>query len=247
MSHNLLAIDVGNTRTKWGVFDGNDWLETGNIANADIRTPEDLSALWKKLPVFQRAVVSNVAGENFAALLKASLAQVPVNMIQSAPQNCGVTNGYENPAQLGSDRWAAIVAAWDLTRAACVVVGAGTALTVDAISPRGEFMGGLISPGLYTMKNSLLANTAGISSVQGDWQSFPINTADAVHTGALTAMAGVVNAMWLRLAHIGARPCLIMTGGDALELNGALSDQAEIRPNLVLEGLILLGREMYSQ
>ncbi len=245
MSHSILAIDAGNTRTKWGLFDCNDWVETGSIANADIHTPEDLNAVWKKLPAFERAVISNVAGENFAALLQASLPGISANIIQPAAQGCGVNNGYENPAQLGSDRWAAIIAAWDLTRAACVVVSAGTALTVDAISPRGEFMGGLIAPGLNTMKNSLLANTVGISSAQGEWQSFPISTADAVHTGALTAMAGVVNAMWLRLAHIGARPCLIMTGGDALELNGALSDQAEIRPNLVLEGLILLDKEMH--
>lgn len=246
MSQNILAIDMGNTRTKWGLFDGNNWVETGSIANADIRNTADLSALWARLPAFDRAVVSSVANDALGETLQSSL-QKPVQFIRPAANACGVVNGYESPAQLGSDRWAAIVAAWDLTRAACVVVSAGTALTVDALSPRGEFMGGLISPGLSAMKSSLLANTAGISSTQGDWQSFPINTADAVHTGALTAMAGVVNAMWLRLAHIGARPCLIMTGGDALELNGALSDQAEIRPNLVLEGLLLLDKEDHPQ
>lgn len=246
MSQNILAIDMGNTRTKWGLSGGNDWMETGSIANADIRSAADLSAIWARLPDFERAVVSSVAGEALGETLQSSL-QNPVQLIQPAASACGVVNGYENPAQLGSDRWAALIAAWDLTRAACVVVSAGTALTVDAMSPRGEFMGGLIAPGLGMMKNSLLSNTAGVAQAAGDWQSFPINTGDAVHTGALTAMAGVVNAMWLRLAHIGARPCLIMTGGDALELNGALSDQAEIRPNLVLEGLLLLDKEEHPQ
>jgi type III pantothenate kinase len=235
----ILAIDAGNTRIKWGVYDGS-WLVQGVAGLAE------LPALIQQYPSLRQAVVSNVAGPQIGADIQALLEQheIAIQWVSAQSQACGVTNGYAKPAQLGSDRWAALVAAWHLNQSACVVASAGTALTVDALSSRGEFLGGLILPGFAMMQQALAANTAGVAATDGHLGDFPKTTGDAVHSGALHAMAGAVERMRAMLeAREGAIPQLLLAGGDAAALQSALSGAGEIVDNLVLEGLILLAGE----
>jgi type III pantothenate kinase len=125
-----------------------------------------------------------------------------------------------------------------------VVVSAGTALTVDALSSRAEFLGGLIVPGLSMMKAALAANTAGVGPIDGQMREFPASTGDAVHSGALRAMAGAVEYICETLARReGTAPVLLLTGGDAEALQATLSGVGEIVDNLVLEGLVLIAKE----
>jgi type III pantothenate kinase len=235
----ILAIDAGNTRIKWGVYDGG-WLEQGAVAH------DSLPALDQYHPSLRQAVISNVAGPEVGATILSWIAQheIPGYWVTAQAQACGVTNGYSQPAQLGSDRWAALVAAWHLKQSACVVVSAGTALTVDALSSRGEFLGGLIVPGFAMMQQSLTANTAGVAAAGGRLVDFPLTTGDAVQSGALQAMAGAVERMQARLAvREKSKPHLLLAGGDAPVLKAALSGAGEIVDNLVLDGLVLLAGE----
>ena len=103
---------------------------------------------------------------------------------------CGVVNGYATPEQLGADRWAALVAArlrahtTDLFPAPVVVVNAGTAVTIDTLDADGRFRGGVILPGLRLMLRALADHTSCLKSAPGTYQDDPVNTADALYSGA---------------------------------------------------------------
>lgn len=234
-----LVIDAGNTRVKWGLHDGLHWQAQGSVPHAEA---PGLGAVWQEKPI-NSAIISSVTHAAINQILQQQLdaLAIPVTWIKTSAQACGVKNGYASPAQLGTDRWAAVVAAWQRYHLACVVVSAGTALTVDALSATGEFLGGLIAPGLVMMQSALVSNTAALEHGTGRIEDFPAATADAMFTGALLAMAGAVTAMQNTLQQReNITPQLILTGGDACTLQIALSGQGEIVDNLVLEGLILL-------
>jgi type III pantothenate kinase len=241
----ILAIDAGNSRTKWGVFDTDDKL----IANGALDNSE-LQSLTQPLPAWldcERIAISNVAGpalsENISALLK-PLA-IPMRTITAQAAACGVKNAYINPELLGSDRWAALIAAWNHYRQPCIVATAGTALTVDALSGSGDFLGGLIVPGYRLMRQSLALTSTALDQQRGALQDFPKSTADALHSGALRALAGAVHGMCTLLRqHEGGEPLCILSGGDAAMLSGELHRPCEIVDNLVLQGLLLIEREL---
>ena len=169
----VLAIDAGNTRIKWGVHDGRAWTITGVLPTAESGRVGDG---WASLARIDRAVACNVAGADVERNLVAACARhrISLAMATSRAEQLGVVNGYRDPAQLGADRWAALVAAWrrstavDLFPPACVVVNAGTAVTVDALDSDGVFRGGLILPGMRLMLQALAENTAGLRVAPGE-------------------------------------------------------------------------------
>ena len=251
----VLTVDAGNTRTKWGVFDDAGILVAhGVLANADLgQSLLNSPQAWKKC---RCAVVSNVAGDEIQQALAAALgiAGIPAEFIRSTASACEVINGYEPPEALGTDRWAALVAAWSLYNQPCVVVNAGTALTVDALEshPSGLaiFLGGLITPGLRLMQDTLVKNTARISVYDGILHDFPTRTADAVYNGALSAMTGAVKSMLakLQMHQPGPLHCII-AGGDAAVmaqvLRADMGDDASITvlEHLVLQGLYVMAKD----
>jgi type III pantothenate kinase len=130
---------------------------------------------------------------------------------------------------------------------ACVVVHAGTALTADALDASGVFRGGIIMPGLAMMLQALAANTAALKVAPGHYHDFPINTADALYSGAMQGMCGAVEQMRARLGGEEAKPRVIVSGGAAAEIAPHLTEPVEVVDNLVLEGVLVLaetsGRE----
>lgn len=252
----ILAIDAGNSRIKWAVYAGAgiDAMPEalGIWANpelAQVQVPE----AWKRC---RRAIISIVAGAAVAEMLSDLLQRRAIEPHWVVPEESsnGLRNGYADPRQLGSDRWAAAVAAWHRYRAPCIVATAGTALTVDAIreeSPgQGIFLGGLIIPGFSLMQQSLNQKTAGLPAQAGSLQDFPANTADAIHSGILNAMAGAVHSMAHKLHRLaGEKPYCLLGGGDAPLLAQALEAQPDfpripiVVDNLVLQGLLLIERE----
>src|SRR5499427_3904546 len=105
-------------------------------------------------------VVANVAGPLARKRLERAFPRSPVTWVKAKRSECGGTNGYASPARLGADRWAALVSARSMFRAACLVVMAGTATTIDPLRGDGTFAGGMILPGLDLMKRSLAESTA---------------------------------------------------------------------------------------
>ncbi len=240
----ILTLDAGNSRTKWAVFDSNGMiLSQGAIDNGlipDLKVP---IPGWRNC---SRAVISNVAGARIGQQLQTLCQQLGLQprSIKATAAACGVSNHYLSPEQLGADRWAALVAAWNRFRVPCVVAMAGTALTVDALSADGEFLGGLIVPGWRMMNTSLATGTAELTEATGQLRQFPLRTQDAICSGTWLAMAGAVESMVSSLAAREQQaPLCILSGGDATGLKAALSSPAEIIDNLVLQGLWLIDGE----
>ena len=242
----MLAIDSGNTRTKWAVFN-----DDGRIQDAGVCLNAELGgfiipASWKSC---KRAIVANVAGEGIASSIETLLKKAEIVFVwaKAEVETLGLQNKYEKPESLGVDRWAALVGAFKryLNQPACLVVNAGTALTVDAIY-QNAFIGGLIVPGFSMMQNALLQNTATVNPQNGQAKTFPLSTADASYSGVLTAIVGAIVMQADKLeSHCQDVPTVVMTGGDAAMLMPILTQVFGAKPvlaeHLVLEGLYLMG------
>ena len=236
----MLLLDVGNSRCKWALVQNGRWEHQGVVGNTEwIALEHALSAL----PAPTRILVSNVAGEAMAQRLRAVCAkwQRPPEFVTASSEQCGVRNGYEQPERLGSDRWAALIAAWSHVHGACLVVNCGTATTIDALSAQGEFLGGLILPGVSLMQHSLATNTAQLIAEQGALQDFPRNTADAIHSGMLRATLGAIRHQFGLLQARGGPVRCLLGGGAADVVKPHLDLPLERMDNLVLQGLQIIG------
>ncbi len=241
-SGNVLAIDAGNTRIKWGVHDGARWLQQSWVETA---RAAELVAVFAGLPTLQAVVASNVAGAALQEQLASTLPSPPhARWIKSERAQCGVRNSYGDPRELGCDRWAALIGAWRLHGGPAVVVNAGTALTVDALAGDGLFAGGVIVPGAELMRKALAANTAGLALQPGTFSFFPDSTGDAIMSGAINALAGAVERMARFLEETGqGAPLCILSGGGAALIEPHLNLEVRVVDNLVLEGLLTIVRE----
>ncbi|HEX4332989.1 MAG TPA: type III pantothenate kinase [Usitatibacter sp.] len=238
----LLALDAGNTRIKWGVHDGHAWSARGTIDTA--QSGSLYEAMRNALPV-DRAIASNVAGTQVRAHIGEACARagIAVDFIAAMHEQCGVRSSYADPAQLGADRWAALIAAHHGETGHKLVVNAGTALTVDALSASGEFLGGLIVPGPALMRRSLDRGTAGLRLTEGAFRSLPRSTPDAITSGSLQACVGAIDRLGKAMAsHAAAPDRIILSGGAAKEIEAMLPYVHTCRENLVLEGLLLIAR-----
>lgn len=233
----MLLIDAGNTRIKWAQLDSGEWINNGVFAQNHLAgDPWDAVELKKIRQIW----VSNVAGEQVANRIL-QLGVVDTRFISASESQCGVTNGYSNAAQLGSDRWAALIAAWNMTGKECLVVNSGTATTIDALSERGKFLGGIILPGVELMQKCLSGATAKLQAGGGNYEKFPLNTSDALYSGAIQAICGAIERQKVLLGK-GEIP-VILSGGAAQVINPCLGMPAKIVENLVLQGLYLIAKE----
>ena len=234
MSGRRLLVDAGNTRVKWAVVANGRWLAQGASEYGD------WSALDGQLAARLPAYVASVAGKEREGQLAALLASWDLQPIWlSAEMACaGVKNGYMDPRQLGVDRWMGLIAARRRTRAAALVISAGTAMTVDALSSSGEFLGGIIVPGATLMRQSLRQGTSRVADTGGVWRAFPRTTGDAVASGVIAALCGAIQEQHAYVASAaGAAPHCLITGGDAELLLPHLRFPVEYVPALVLEGI----------
>jgi type III pantothenate kinase len=241
-----LLIDAGNTRIKWALVndttrraqaDKDEWLRSGVLPAGQA---DALPQQFAEVHEIQQIWVSNVAGETVAQHIR-NIKTGDANFIAAREMQCGVRNGYSNPGQLGSDRWAALIAAWHLVRGKCLVVNCGTAITLDTLSAHGEFLGGLILPGVELMQRSLVAATNQLRGGQGHYAAFPLNTADALFSGAIQACCGAIERQHRLLDD--ARAPVVLSGGAAGMLQKNIELPLNVVDNLVLQGLLLISQE----
>lgn len=243
-----LLLDVGNSRIKWGVSDNGLLSKTGNIAQQKIRE-QGLGVLTKRLPRnVDAAMASNVAGPSFATRL-AGIVHAHCNrdlhFAKTAQKAYGVTNSYSQPRRMGVDRWVAMIGARAELHSTCIVIDAGTAVTVDAIDSRGRHLGGQIFPGLTVMASALHAETSELPLATGrrkatyqDMNMFTSNTRDAIVSGALNAVTGAIERAIRTMRSNAYRPKVVLTGGDASRILQGLDGSPIHRPHLVLQGLL---------
>lgn len=237
----IVCLDSGNTRIKWGVHDGANWLAQGAVAHGEI---EQLAALVSEWPQPDRVMLANVAGGDAAGRIRQQLAawQPVFHNVRSSAQAGGVRNLYRHPERLGVDRWCALIGARTLLAAPAVVVMAGTATTIDTLDADGRFVGGDIVPGIGLMLRSLAQGTAGLPFAEGHYVPQPRCTDDAIVSGVLEAHAGAIERVFARLD--GADRCCLLSGGYAEQIAAVLHIPHRLVSNLPLEGLRRLAEEM---
>jgi type III pantothenate kinase len=233
----ILAIDAGNSRVKWGWHDGRGWSSLATVSLIEFAAANhDINPFAATHENPERIVISNVAGEGAHQLLInwTSIFDAEPLWLRGEAERCGVRSRYDRPEQLGPDRWAALVAARALHQGACLVVNAGTATTADLLSAEGEFLGGLILPGVDLMRFVLHEHTGRLPLQEGRFVETPRNTIDAIESGCRHAQAGAVERMY-RIAGKSAQ-CLV-SGGAGNLLIEQLAIPCRYVENLVLEGL----------
>jgi type III pantothenate kinase len=250
MTGRSLLLDVGNTRLKWGLLDGERISRTGNMRHEALKE-SGFSPLTARLPRHvDRILVSNVAGPEFATRLSRVLGihcNAEVRFARSEKKAFGVSNSYARPRSLGVDRWAAMIGARAGSKAALCVVDAGTAVTIDALDRNGQHLGGQIIPGLHLMAKSLRSHTSGIARFRkrvadpgSGMALFANDTERAMQTGALNAICGAIERAVRIMRAEGFRPEIILTGGGASRILKQLDGKVIHRPHLVLQGLAFI-------
>lgn len=245
-ARSILAVDAGNSRIKWALHDGTRWKQRGWVAT---REASRLQARFARLPALDSIVISNVAGAGVRnALGRALPSGASVTWVKSARAQAGVRSSYAVPSQLGCDRWAAAIGAYRMFGTAAIVVNAGTALTVDALTADGVFAGGMIVPGVELMRSALAENTAGLKRRPGKFSFFPDATGDAIMSGAINASCGAIERMAHFLEETGQiAPLCVLSGGGSAALAPHLNLDVKLVDNLVLEGLLAIARERLSR
>ncbi len=246
----FLALDVGNTRLKWGLYDaprpGAHMLAHGAVFLETIDTLAETD--WRALPAPASLLGCVVAGDGVKRRVEEQLElwELEPRWVVPAAHACGVTNGYDHPVRLGVDRWVALIGARShvLARGAArpaLVVMVGTAVTVDALDADGKFLGGLILPGFGLMLRALEMGTAGLKAPTGEAVDFPTNTSDALMSGGADAIAGAVERMHRKLKlRTGQAPLVLMSGGAAVKLAPITELELETVETLIFEGLLCL-------
>jgi type III pantothenate kinase len=246
----FLAIDVGNTRLKWAQYaspqPGAGLLAHGAIFLEQIDNLAETE--WKTLAPPASMLGSIVAGEGVKRRVEEQMEiwDIAPRWVVSSLHAAGVTNGYDHPNRLGTDRWVALIGARHRVLATgeprpALVVMVGTAVTVDALDATGRFLGGLILPGFGLMLRALEMGTAGLKAPTGEVRDFPTNTSDALMSGGAHSIAGAVERMYRRLRkHSGQKPALLMSGGAAVKLAPITDLAFETVDTLIFEGLLAL-------
>lgn len=237
----MLLVDAGNTRIKWAIVEGAAWRADGALDHDEV---SELASLAIEPYKPSRAVCVSVAGDRLSQAITVTLggAGLKTEWFRSSPACCGVSNGYEQPLQLGADRWAALVGARSLHGSACLVVCAGTATTIDVLDADGRFQGGVILPGEHLMRQALAGNTAQLPFAEGRYVPQPRNTTDAIISGCRQAQIGAIERMFDMISDRPHAVCLL-AGGGAGALEAHLPIPVRRVENLVLHGLAVAAAE----
>jgi type III pantothenate kinase len=252
-----LLVDAGNSRIKWARVSPAETespatLRDGAFDHANAESEPD----WSDLPEPASAWIANVAGTAVAdridRLIEARWPALPRTFGQARAQQCGVSNGYSAPEQLGADRWCGLIGAHAAYPGEHVLIATfGTATTLEALRADGTFTGGLIAPGWLLMMQSLGSNTAQLPMLSSDaarttltGDLFAIDTRAGLSAGSLLAQAGLVERAWHDLcAQWHAEVRLVVSGGAASVVADALKVPHTRHDSLVIPGLALIARE----
>ena len=251
-----LLLDIGNSRIKWAYAADEKLSAAGEIEHRN-KLPANAASFVKTLEIIPDQIFAiNVAGAAIGQALATEFMQKwqrELTFVETSDQAGQVRNGYDENSvkQLGADRWSALVAAWNLKRAAVCVVDAGSALTLDLVAADGQHLGGIIMPGIHMMRSALLTDTSDIANFAAQSQQhsassgntevwYGTDTASGITRGSLFAATSVIRNALTQFPATTAKPHVMITGGDAEELIKELDRDVEHRPMLVLEGLNFL-------
>ena len=250
----LLVIDVGNTNTVIGIYDGRQLLKDWRIRTERNTTEDEFNLLVTNLfagnqvslEQVDRTVISCVVPplvtilDNFCRIyLKHAPLWVDAHSVTSMPILL------HNPAELGADRIVNSIAAYAKYKTSLIIIDFGTATTFDAISAKGEYLGGVISPGIMIASEALFRNASKLPRVEifaPPERVIGKHTVDSIKSGLIYGYAGLVDGIVKRMyAEMDSSPKVIATGGLAPLLKGVTDTIEEVEKDLTLEGLRIIG------
>jgi type III pantothenate kinase len=237
-----LLLDLGNTRLKWRLLEQDRLQGEGALAHGRDDFDAALASLLDEAGTV-RVWLASVTAPALTARVEARLAALPSGSVQRVRVTPGVGRlrlAYADPSRLGVDRWLAMLGADRDGSAPCVVVLAGTALTLDAITGDGQHLGGLIAPGLGLQRQVLTAGPLHLADATGlPTVLFADSTEAAVASGPAQALAALIERFADAVCErCGQAPGILLAGGDGARLRDLLSRPAQLRPQLVLDGLL---------
>jgi type III pantothenate kinase len=248
----LLVVDVGNTQTHFGTFYDGHLLEHWRFATVRESTADELGARLRALLELRgvgladldASIVSSTVPQlapEWAAVAERYLGH---RMLVVGPGvRTGMALRYDNPREIGADRLVNAVAAYEKVHGACIVVDFGTAITYDPVSADGEYLGGIIAPGVEISLDALTNRAAKLPRIDlGPPRSLiGKTTVDAIRSGIIYGFAGQVDAIVTRLrAEMGEETETIATGGLAGHIVPFTETIDEVDDLLTLNGLRLL-------
>ncbi|MGH8904690.1 MAG: type III pantothenate kinase [Egibacteraceae bacterium] len=247
----LLAVDVGNTQTVIGVFNGDKLSRQWRVATDARRTADELALLFGGLMAFENLSFSrNVHGlviSSVVPVVTEQLREMTTRYFHFAPVvvEPGTRTGisiirYDNPPEVGADRLVNALAAHATYGGPGIVVDFGTATSFDVYTRKGEFIGGVIAPGVETSMQALAAKGAQLKTVElrAPRSAIGRNTTEAMLSGAVYGFAGLVDRIVEELAaELGGQPVVVATGGLARAIVAACRGIHHHDPWLTLKGL----------
>lgn len=244
----LLTVDIGNTSIKLGVFEDNALLEEFRLASDKELSQDEyeilLKTLFKQYKIDGCIIASVVEelNEKFKGAVKNMFKIEPVFL--TTESNTGVTIKLQNPKEAGADRIANACAAYVNYEKPCIVIDFGTAISFDIVNAKGEFVGGVIAPGLRLQMNALNKFTSKLPKIDVAISPCAIgnNTTDAILSGVIRGTACMIDGLIKQCEEeLGEKAVIVATGGYSGLISNYLSKPFDfINPTLTLEGLRIL-------
>jgi type III pantothenate kinase len=248
----LLAIDIGNTNIKVGIFDGDKLKATWNLATGIHRTSDEYGGVLLNLMEREKVSPSKVTGvalcgvvppllPTFVELCKKYLNTEP--LVVEAGVKTGMRIRLDNPREAGSDRVVDAMAAQNLYGKPVIIIDLGTATTFDVVSKEGDYLGGAIAPGIVIATEALYTRTAALPRIRlsRPEQVIGKNTISAMQSGIIFGYIGLIEGMIQRIEQeLGSKAKVVATGGQAYPLAEEIPAIDVINPDLTLIGLRLI-------
>lgn len=248
----LLAVEVGNTNTKVGVFAGARLLASWRLTTRREQTADEYGVFIQTLLAtrgIEQQRITGVAISNVVPTVQQTLeamaeAYFGVEPFSVEPgRSSAVPLLVDAPHEVGADRLCDIVGGVTLYGSPLIVVNFGTATTFDCVNARGEFVGGAIAPGLVTASEALISRAARLYRVEllHPKEAIGRNTITNIQSGVMYGWAGLVDGLVERMrTEMGGAVKVVATGGLAEQMRGVARSIEHVNPDLTLEGLRVL-------
>lgn len=253
----LLVIDIGNTNTVMGVYDGQHLIRDWRLRTERNTTEDEINIIVTSLfaqsriqpEQIERTIISSVVPPMVTILdsfCRKYLGYPPLWVNPASYR--GMPIHYRNPSEVGADRIVNAVAAYQKYRQSLIVIDFGTATTFDSISDKGEYLGGAISPGIMIAAEALFIKASKLPRVELFLPPAEVigrDTGASIQSGIIYGYAGLVDGMVRRMkTEMGSHPKVIATGGLAQLMKNVSETIEAVEPLLTLDGLRIIAEEM---